>query len=498
MNVTRMSGLASGIDTDSIVKKLMDAERMPVNKMQRQKLTISWKQDTYREANTALSKFRNVVADLRLQGPFLTKKAVSSDATVVTASTTSESKNKKYELMVSQLAEKATLSSNQLGDGVTKLKLTDKINNTGKDFEVDLNGKKIKVTKDMTVQGFEDAVNAISGDTKVRAYYSELNGNFKFTSTVTGENNAKINLRALDNADGTPNMDGQSFILNDLKMSSTMAVGKSAIVNINGRDMKYEENTFMFEGTEFTVKNLSSKPVVIDVKPDTDGIVDRIKKFVSAYNDMIEELNGKVKEKKNRDYQPLLESEKSEMTENQVTQWDKKAKSGMLRGDSILQGVLSGVRSDLSNPVAGVGLDMDVLGEIGITTGKGAGAYAENGKLYIDEAKLREAVEKNPEGVMKLFTQDGTGSNQGIAKRLLARIDKAMVQISKKAGDVNGMTMQSLLDKEMKEIDGKIGRFNEKLNKVENRYWNQFTTMEKMISKANSQSGWLAQQFGGN
>jgi flagellar hook-associated protein 2 len=495
MNVTRISGLASGMDTESIVKGLMDAQRVPLQKMQRQQVSISWKQDSYREANTALSRFRNVVSDLRLQGPFLTKKAISSDANVVSAKTTSESIKKSYEVMVSQLAEKAELSSNQLGDGTTKLRLTDKINTSGKDFEIDLNGKKIEVTKDMTVQQFEDAVNAVSGDTKVRAYYSELKGEFKFTSTVTGETNSKINIKALSNTDGTTDVDGQNFITNDLKMTTTSAVGKSAIININGRDMKSENNTLTYEGTEFTFKALTNKPIIIDIKPDVDGVVDRIRKFVSAYNDVIDELNGKVKEKKNNDYHPLLESEKGEMSENQVVQWENKAKSGILRGDSILQSALTGMRNDLSNPVGG--FDMNVLSEIGISTAKGMGAYKENGKLYIDEDKLRQAIEQNPEAVMNMFTKDGANGTEGIAKRLLKTIDKAMGQISKKAGNEDNPLLKNFLGEEKKELDGKINRFNERLSQVENRYWNQFTAMEKMISQANSQSAWLMQQFGG-
>lgn len=495
--VNRVSGLASGMDTESMVKSLMDSEKTRLYGMQRQKQKISWKQDGYREINVALNKFKEAAGELRLQGPFLAKKVVSDNVNVVTAKATSNAKNGTFSMAVMQLAEKATITSDQLGNGTDKLKLTDKINTQGSAFDLDINGKTVRVTQDMTVGDFENAVNALSGETKVQVYFSELTGKLKFSSTNTGENLAKINIKASEDSEGVVDPLAQSFISSDLKMTQTSASGKSAHVNIDGRDMAFESNTFSHQGVDFTVKNLTAEnqPIAITISADSEEIVDKIKKFVSAYNDLVAMVQEKTTEKSNRDYQPLLEHEKTEMSETQVTQWEKKSKAGLFRGDSMLQGVMSKMRTTMSGGISGASSDLNMLSEIGISTGKGFGAYAENGKLHIDEAKLKSAIESNPEAVMNIFAQSGEGGSEGIAKRLYDQANAAIAQITKKAGSATGLLSQSMLDKQMKTLDNQISAFNEKLSATEERYWKQFSAMEKMMASANSQSSYLYSMF---
>jgi len=70
----RFSGLASGLDTESIVKQLMQVERMKVDRYYKQRQTLEWKREDYREINTKLLALRNSVFDLKLQEPFWAKK----------------------------------------------------------------------------------------------------------------------------------------------------------------------------------------------------------------------------------------------------------------------------------------------------------------------------------------------------------------------------------------------------------------------------------------
>lgn len=80
------------------------------------------------------------------------------------------------------------------------------------------------------------------------------------------------------------------------------------------------------------------------------------------------------------------------MSEDEIEKWEAKAKSGLLRNDSILTNGLYGMRSSFMNSVAGLGdATMDSLAEIGITT---SSTYSDGGKLVIDEDKLRSAIEK--------------------------------------------------------------------------------------------------------
>lgn len=63
---------------------------------------------------------------------------------------------------------------------------------------------------------------------------------------------------------------------------------------------------------------------------------------------MIDMVNGKLTEKKYRDYTPLTEEQKKDMTEKQIELWEEKAKSGLLRGDTILSGATNQMRTDFT------------------------------------------------------------------------------------------------------------------------------------------------------
>ncbi len=106
-----MSGLASGIDVDSIVKKLMDAEAIPLDKMKQSQQQLEWQRDDYRSMNTSLLDLKNSAFDMKLQGSYLTKKAASSNEGVVTATAGTSAGNSTYTMSNITMATAAYNSS---------------------------------------------------------------------------------------------------------------------------------------------------------------------------------------------------------------------------------------------------------------------------------------------------------------------------------------------------------------------------------------------------
>ena len=92
----RFSGLASGIDTESVVKDLMKAHRLPLIKLQQNKQIFEWQREGYREINTALRTFREAVFKMKLQSTYLAKSAASSNESSVTATATASAGNAVY------------------------------------------------------------------------------------------------------------------------------------------------------------------------------------------------------------------------------------------------------------------------------------------------------------------------------------------------------------------------------------------------------------------
>jgi len=113
---------------------------------------------------------------------------------------------------------------------------------------------------------------------------------------------------------------------------------------------------------------------------------------------MLAKINSVLTEERYRDYLPLTDDQKKAMSEDDIKLWEQKAKSGLLRSDSILENIVTNLRRALYDKVEGCSLS---LYQIGITTG----SYQDKGKLVIDEEKLRAALTDNYDAVVQLFTQ---------------------------------------------------------------------------------------------
>jgi flagellar hook-associated protein 2 len=182
------------------------------------------------------------------------------------------------------------------------------------------------------------------------------------------------------------------------------------------------------------------------------------------------------------------------MDEKNIERWEEKAKSGTLRGDSILSGALNQMREDLYTAVSGI-TGITQLTQIGITTSDN---YRDGGKLEIDPDKLKVALTENPNAVFEIFSKKGTKSSEnGLGVRLRETIETTMKNIEKRAGKEISVNHSFTLGRTLNNIENQIYRFEDRLMKVEDRYWRQFTAMEKAIQRANSQSMYLMQQFGG-
>ncbi len=189
----------------------------------------------------------------------------------------------------------------------------------------------------------------------------------------------------------------------------------------------------------------------------------------------------------------MTDDEREELSEKQQEKWEEMARSGLLKGDMVLSGVLSSMRMDMYSTVETNGI-FKQLASIGIKT---TANYLEGGKLEIDEAKLKAALEEDPESVENLFRGNDSEAGKGIVHRLYDTVDASMKKLQEKAGRATSTNQQFTLGRELISVDKSIDRFEDKLKLTEERYWRQFTAMERAIQQANQQSAYLMQQFGG-
>lgn len=483
----RFSGL-SGIDTESMIKKLMDAQRKPLESMKQKKQILEWKREDYRNINALLLDLRKAANEIRYESSFRKKAASSSNESVVKAvSVSSNSLDGVHLIKVNQLATGANLVS---GSKLGVTNSADPISDLDTSFTV--NGITIEVKKDDSLDTIISKINAVKGTTGVQASYDKANDLIFFSSTKTGSD-AKIQLGE----------DTTTFLKDKLKIDNFSEIkGQDARITYNGADYTFSSNTININGLNLTLTGKSTEEITISVSNDTEAIFNSIKKFIDKYNEVIDAINKKLGEERYRDYLPLTDAQKEEMSEKQIELWENKAKSGLIRHDSMIESILGQFRLDFSTSVGSSKADEVSLFSFGIETGD----YKSKGKLIIkDEAKLKEALISDPDKVVKLFTNYSNSSDpkvkyaeSGIAERLYRNVDQAIQKLTEKAGAVNSSDFDSnLLGREIKEWDLKIKDFEKKLVRIEDQYWKQFSAMEKALQKANAQAGWLLQQSGG-
>ncbi len=270
--------------------------------------------------------------------------------------------------------------------------------------------------------------------------------------------------------------------------------GQNAKFTINGLETERSSNTFSINGVTFTLKQTFTDPISVNVSNDSEGVINTIKEFVDQYNSLIGDINKKLNEERNRNYQPLTDDEREGLSDKQIEKWEEVAKSGLLKGDPILSSVLSQMRLDMYSSVETNGM-FNQLSAIGITT---TADYLEGGKLVIDEAKLKEAIEKDPGAVENLFRGTGTNdSDRGIVHKLYDSVNQSITKLQDRAGRASMTNQQFTLGRELISVDKNIDSFEARLKVQEERLWRQFTAMEKAIQRANDQALYLMQQFGG-
>ncbi len=495
INQMRFAGLASGLDTESIVKGLMDAERIPLTKLLQQKQTLEWKRDSYREVNTLVNNFNNLVFNgVFRQSTFSSKTVSTSNENAVSARAVGASSNVSAQIQVSQLATSEVWVSNERNEqefASSAETLTFNVTKPGGE------SSEVIIQVDET-DTLDDVIRKFNNSGLGVSMFEDTNGKLVMTMNETGAG-ASIQLADQATIDFMTGSDKLNFSVDGELLQSQIS-GQNSKFEINGYETERTSNVFTINGMEYTLKNTTTTPVSISTATDVDGIFDTVVKFVDEYNNLIDELNGKLTERIHRDYKPLTDEQREEMSEKQIEMWEEKAKSGLLRNDAAISGALNEMRMDMYKGVQLENGTTLFLSDFGISPIKD---YMERGKLEIDVDKLREKISEDPNKLYELFngspgaTDSDNEDSVGIAERLRTSMRKMTRSIEERAGNDLRTNQQFTLGRNIIDVDKQIERMQDRLQRIEDRYWRQFTAMEQAIQHANQQSMFLMEQFGG-
>lgn len=383
----------------------------------------------------------------------------------------------------------STGDSNRLN---LSMKASELLGDPDTDPVLSIGGANIALTKDSTVADIISAVNR--SDAGVKMTYVESLDRFEFTSTDGGGEKAVTgNIAA-------------KLLGTEATVISASTEASVRVKYGDGTEMTLKSSTDSFSLDGLTIKVnesfSSGDPVTLSSKTDTDKVLSGIKDMIKDYNDIVELVNKEYSTMPNRNYPPLTDEQKEDMSESEIKAWDEKAKTGMLFGDNDL----SSLSNDLRSVILANGESLVAFEAIGITS---SSSWKDNGKLIIDEDKLRAAIDNDPANVQKLFAGETDAAGKKISDGAADRMKKVMDTYAKTEGSPKGILIEkagntlsplSITNNtyytQMKDIDTSVARLKERLQTEQTRYQKQFSNLETVISNLNAQSGWLAQQFG--
>lgn len=534
---TRISGLSSGLDTDSIIKETLKPYQTKIDQKKQERDVTEAQQDQYRELVKASQDFYNKYFDitksdsLLRDGSYKTVNFTAGDGSdtatnnaAVTAKGLAGAVVDNYKVEVQALAQPAKYQFNTATtEDFSKLTA----------LEVKINGQDITVVKGtQTTDQFASSINSKLTSLGMKISKSDFEGGKYTLSTNNTGDTTKFDLITTTEVAGatTPDANGNTII--DISKTgvknysdATAIKGTNAnvrITNSKNQCVEYKggSNTTNVDNVQFNFNGLTTDAdkadftkvfsstnytadgtaVSLTGKTDVKDLKDKIVKFVDDYNTLIGKFNTKINETRNKNYMPLTDDQKSAMSDKQIETWETKATTGLLRRDSDLQRITQGMKSAMGATQALLQSSGLSLEKIGIEPVRN---YTDkNGTYKVDGDKLEEALKTNADQIKTMFTKlpsSDTANDGGILQKLKKVLnDETMSSdsiLSKKAGFEGTSTyLDNTLTKKLKEEQKKIDEMTKSLSDREQKLYSKYSKLETAMNSLNSQQDWLTQQ----
>lgn len=427
-------GLASGLDTESIISSLMQVERAPRARMQLREGQAQARDVALRDVLSKLKSVSDAAAGLRSTLLWADVQTVeSADPARISARRISGAGPGGYQVNVTQLAR----SEQRTFDFTTSASAS----------QLTIGATTVDLAAGATLT---DAVAAINAKPDTGVYAVDVGGRLVLSGRQTGAANGFTATGATIAEDGTK-----------------FRAGLDALYDVDGVAGSSASNlvTDAVPGLELTLKSVTTTPISVTVGApgaDQTAVQEKVKAFVDTYNSTLDSIRNRLSEKR---------------VPGATTQAD--ANKGVLFGDTMLTGLLAGMRQIVSE--AG-------LTELGVSTGApgsavGAGSTSVQGRLVLDTTKLASALAADPAAVRAKVEAFSTALG-----------DKLTPTVGASGAMQDRLTaVQSELDR----VRDSMASLDTRLETREARLRAQFTALETMLSQSQSQGQWLSGQLAG-
>lgn len=463
-----LTGLASGLDTESVVAQLMALEQNKITAVQRRQTAVTQHKADLTNIKAKLDAVKSAAADLASAATWkASQTSSSSDNTKVEATLLGGAGIGGHSLQVNKLASSAqhgyTFTPNAAAGKITLF--------YGSDPNAADNSKlTIDVAANATATDIATAINANEGSPVYAAVVKDgADERLVFSARKTGASSDFT-------VDASQLAGGQ---LTEVPAYSRTGTALNAEYVLDGELTPRTSESNIIEnavpGVRLTLKGITTSPVSVNTSQaaiDSEAITKKITALVDAYNAVVTMTRAEISEKR----VPTATS-------------NSDLQKGQLFGDSGMSSMLSSLKRTMTQTLSGLGLTG--LADIGIGVPKATGAAATEdakaGKLTIDSEKLKTMLAADYTKVRDLFAGKGTD------KGLTAVISDF---VSTQTG-TNGMITSRVNtdDLKLKDFTKQIEKLNARMATEEKRLKAQFAAMETALNNSQAQQAWLTSQI---
>lgn len=419
---TTVSGIGSGIDTQSIVTALVNSEKAPKQaQINAQTATATTSLSAIGTIKSALDTYRAAIAKLNTATSFSGLSGTSSDAAVAKLTVADGASSGTYSLEVTQLATASKIAS-KVYTGASSL-----VNDTGESQTLTIGQSgstySVNIAADATLQQARDSINGQLQSKGITAnIVTDASGSrLVFSSSKTG-------------ADSELTLGGSSELAAGV---TTISTPQNAKYKLDGLELESTSNTVTgaVSGLNIELLKADSK-TTLTVSSSSDTLKTSVQSFVSAYNALMTAINTQTKVTAGGD--------------------DKSSTAAALTGDATMRSLVSSIRNELTSSV-GTG-SLRTLSQLGINT------VQKTGLLELNDTKWNAAVKTYGSDIGALFTgKDG----------VLSRMTKATEEYTKAGGilssrQANLSTQLKNLENDQKTLDRRIESLTDTLTKKYN------------------------------
>lgn len=494
----RLSGLMSGMDTDSVIQELVAARRTKVDKAKKGQTKLEWKQDKWKELNTKLKNLQNkYVNNMRFTTAYMKKTTKVSNENAVSVITGENAVNGVQDLQINKLAKTAYLTGAEVKtkDGAKATALT-KLSDLGDiqaNANISLNGEKLfadgELTADTTISDVltklkAKGLNASFDEANQRIFVSAKESGAKNDFTLSGTGMALTALGLSEKNNGAKKIDGED-----------------AQITLNGATFTSNTNVFAINGLTFTALNETAKgeTITVTTQNDTDGIYDVVKNFLKEYNSIINEMDKLYNAESAKGYEPLTDDEKEAMSETEAEKYEDKIKDALLRRDENLYSISSALKGAMSGGVE-VNGKMMYLSDFGINTlGYFNAPDNERNAYHIDGDPDDESTSGNADRLKSMISSDP----DTVVAFFTKLSQNVYTEMSNQSKSVPGYRSFGNFydDKKIKEdytdYTSKIADLEKKLADYEDSWYAKFAAMETAMAKMQDNTNAVTALLGG-